>query len=467
MSTVFISYSKEDLAAARTVAGALENAGFSVWWDRHIPPGKTWDEIIGRALDGSSCVLVLWSGTSIESRWVREEAERAASRGCLIPVLIEKVEPPFGFGRIQAADLSGWHGDQRDPEFADLLRAVSELMQAAPKQPTPLPTAPRPGIPKPQPSKIRSRLLWFAVGAVAVGAAGYVVSTYIRVPRPEPRQLETAAVLPNVVGLPLAEARRLLESAGFPRIIEGQAVSATDPAGTVAQQDPVGGTRLPKGSAVRVVLAVRPPSTPPAPRPVPVPASTPPATPVTAVLPNVVGLPFSEAGKRLASRGFTNIRRTGKTSTDVAADTVLEQDPLGGTRLPKGTSVRLVLAARPAAAPGAAGAPPQGFRVVKVSLRADPRDYSGPCPVKISFSGRISVVGGQGTVSYKFLRSDRFSAPVESLTFDSPGSKTVATSWRLGALTPRFQPFSGWQAIQILEPQAMKSDKAAFRINCQ
>src|SRR5262245_60160477 len=45
---------------------------------------------------------------------------------------------------------------------------------------------------------------------------------------------------------------------------------------------------------------------------------------------------------------------------------------------------------------------PSGFRVVEAILRADPFEHNGPCPVTITFSGRISVVGGIGTVSYKF-----------------------------------------------------------------
>ena len=129
MNNVFISYAREDAEAARMVADALEKAKLSVWWDRRIPPGKTWDEAIGRALDAAACVIVLWSRTSVESRYVREEAVRAASRNCLIPVLLEEVVPPFGFGLIQAADLSGWRGDEHDPKFAELLAGVSALME--------------------------------------------------------------------------------------------------------------------------------------------------------------------------------------------------------------------------------------------------------------------------------------------------------------------------------------------------
>jgi hypothetical protein len=102
---------------------------------------------------------------------------------------------------------------------------------------------------------------------------------------------------------------------------------------------------------------------------------------------------------------------------------------------------------------------PAGFRVVDVLLRADPFDYNGDCPTTITFSGRISVAGGSGTVSYRFIRSDGAMGPVQSLSFDGPGSKDVTTTWQRGA-------GSGWEAIQIYDPTAMQSAQATFTIRC-
>lgn len=100
-------------------------------------------------------------------------------------------------------------------------------------------------------------------------------------------------------------------------------------------------------------------------------------------------------------------------------------------------------------------------------LRADPSDYEGPCPVEIAFSGRVSVVGGGGTVSYKFLRNDGASAPVETIEFDGPGSRSISTTWRLGAATARFNPYNGWQSIQIFDPAEYQSNRAEFTIRCR
>ena len=51
MSDIFISYKREDRPRARAVARSFEKHGFSVWWDRKIPPGRTFDQVIQEALD--------------------------------------------------------------------------------------------------------------------------------------------------------------------------------------------------------------------------------------------------------------------------------------------------------------------------------------------------------------------------------------------------------------------------------
>lgn len=108
--------------------------------------------------------------------------------------------------------------------------------------------------------------------------------------------------------------------------------------------------------------------------------------------------------------------------------------------------------------------PAQGSRIVEMLLRADPFNYTGPCPVTITFSGRISVAGGGGPVSYKFLRSDGASAPIQTLDFASAGSRGVATAWRLGGSG---QSYSGWQAIKTFDPEEKESNRATFQIRCQ
>ena len=103
-----------------------------------------------------------------------------------------------------------------------------------------------------------------------------------------------------------------------------------------------------------------------------------------------------------------------------------------------------------------------GFRVAEVILTAEPAVYVGPCPVTIKFTGKISTAGGKGKVIYKFLRSDGASGPTETLVFDSPGSKDVGTTWKLG--TPLY---AGWQSIHVIEPLETDSGQAHFTMQCR
>ena len=94
MSDIFINYANEDRERAEVLAAALTDQGWSVFWDRTIPPGLTWREFIGKELEEASCVLVAWSEVSVKSEWVLEEALSGKKRKILIPVLFETVPPP-------------------------------------------------------------------------------------------------------------------------------------------------------------------------------------------------------------------------------------------------------------------------------------------------------------------------------------------------------------------------------------
>jgi formylglycine-generating enzyme required for sulfatase activity len=129
MADIFISYASEDREAARPLADALAGQGWSVFWDRTIPPGRTWRQVVGAALTEARCVVVMWSEASIHSTWVQEEADDGRERGVLIPILIEPVRPPIGFRSLQAADLSGWEGNAADVGFKVLIGALSDLLE--------------------------------------------------------------------------------------------------------------------------------------------------------------------------------------------------------------------------------------------------------------------------------------------------------------------------------------------------
>jgi formylglycine-generating enzyme required for sulfatase activity len=128
MSDIFISYASADRSRVKPLVEVLRQRGWSVWWDRTIPPGKTWDQVIEEALTGARCVIVLWTRDSVKSDWVRTEAEEGKRRGILVPILLDAVTMPLEFRRIQAANLAGWAGESPNPELDEMLHAVAEVL---------------------------------------------------------------------------------------------------------------------------------------------------------------------------------------------------------------------------------------------------------------------------------------------------------------------------------------------------
>jgi hypothetical protein len=77
-------------------------------------------------------VLVVWTEHSVNSEWVQEEAEIGKRRKILFPVLLDNVEPPFGFGSIQAANLVAWNGSDSAPTFARIISDFTATLGPAP-----------------------------------------------------------------------------------------------------------------------------------------------------------------------------------------------------------------------------------------------------------------------------------------------------------------------------------------------
>lgn len=160
MTDVFISYAREDGAQAERIAKGLEAQGLSVFWDNEIPPGQTWADYIEGKLNQCNVAVVLWSEHSTKSQWVREEARMGRSK--LIPAKLDASEPPFGFGDVQAADLSSWGGDYNHHQWARFVGAITAKVRpvgaqsAAPQAPLQQQPQPQAGgwqVPPPQPQQ--------------------------------------------------------------------------------------------------------------------------------------------------------------------------------------------------------------------------------------------------------------------------------------------------------------------------
>jgi hypothetical protein len=128
MSDVFISYSHKDTDIVRDLVRFVEAEGFSVWWDHTIPPGKTWDDVIARGIREAKACIIVWSPDSVVSDWVKEEATLAKEGGKYLPIQVGTDQPPMGFRRIQAANLSQWKGNAQDPQWRLLITEIANLV---------------------------------------------------------------------------------------------------------------------------------------------------------------------------------------------------------------------------------------------------------------------------------------------------------------------------------------------------
>jgi hypothetical protein len=129
---IFLSYASGDREKAKFVASALEQFGWSVWWDTRINAGEVFDEVIEQALDQAQCCVVLWSQNSVQSRWVRSEATHALERGVLVPASLDRTRIPLEFMLVQTADLAEWTGRLPSPIFDKLVGGIRNVIGRSP-----------------------------------------------------------------------------------------------------------------------------------------------------------------------------------------------------------------------------------------------------------------------------------------------------------------------------------------------
>ena len=132
MADVFVSYARADKARVAPLVAAIEAKGWSVWWDPEISPGQEFDDQIDVEIDAAKAVMVVWSPTSVASRWVRGEAREAADRGILVPVRFDNARLPMDVRAIHTTDLDGWGEDPASVPAQQLLDALGAMIARAP-----------------------------------------------------------------------------------------------------------------------------------------------------------------------------------------------------------------------------------------------------------------------------------------------------------------------------------------------
>jgi len=309
---VFTSFARADRARVEPILASLASSGFDVWSDRELPYGSDFSREIAHQLEMADAVLVFWSQESVASTAVRDEAYVARQRGRLIPVMLDNVAPPLGFGDLQSHDLTSMTRRGLD----ELVGRVDQLVRTGQG-------APATGAP---PTR---RQFWKEAVAVATlgGAVLYWFTSRSADPKPPPAPapapLATVTV-PNFVGSDSADAARTVGLLG----LKVEMSTAPDKPGSeyiegvVTAQTPLAGTASPAGTVVRLIVASE-----------------------TAYAPTLVGTNLNSALKLLADANL----RLGRTSTVPVSDrppgTIVGQRPAPGAKLPAGSAVDVDVAA--------------------------------------------------------------------------------------------------------------------------
>src|SRR5262245_6056763 len=142
MAKIFISYSRADLEAIKTLVEDLEDAGHASWFDQALTGGQRWwDNILANIRDCEVFISGL-TPDSLESQACKRELDYAARLGKpILPVqLSEDLQPnllPPGLSELQCINYC-----RQDKRAALALgRAIGALPKPSPL-PDPLPAPP-------------------------------------------------------------------------------------------------------------------------------------------------------------------------------------------------------------------------------------------------------------------------------------------------------------------------------------
>jgi hypothetical protein len=134
MSDIFISYSSKDRPWVEGFAKTLESHGWSVWWDRNIPTGGSFNAVIRQELRIAKCAIIVWSEQSVESEWVQAEAAEAKKQDKYLPIQINESDIPLGFTQRTFQSLVDWEAGIEHAGFSQLLKDIERLVKNPPKR---------------------------------------------------------------------------------------------------------------------------------------------------------------------------------------------------------------------------------------------------------------------------------------------------------------------------------------------
>lgn len=212
----------------------------------------------------------------------------------------------------------------------------------------------------------KGRVILLAAGGVALLAA-VMVTLFVVLPG-------RAVRVPDLVGVPRAEAAARLTSLGLVLSERDTRFSATAAKGSVATQEPTAGTLVAPGSTIVVDLS---------------------AGSESFVMPDVVGQDLDAARAALRAKGLSVT--FGTASSEVPSGTVIASAPAAGTSISTGDIVRLTVAV-PEGAVGAADLTGVAFVLDPAPpSRSDDLDVSMDVATRVS--GLLTAAGAQVTLT--------------------------------------------------------------------
>ena len=338
---VFLSYAYADRDKVMTIAAALADRNLRVHADRTLEPGSDYSATVSHKLDASEAVVVFWSHASVESTWVKAEAEEGLRRGILVPVLLDDVSPPLAFRSVQSADLRRPTPEAME-RFIDAVDRVAAgtpgtVMYPSPYQP-PLADTWTGGInpaPAPAASTRRFELPLAIVGVVVLlFAAGWIgISLLSTKGKPPETGAQTTpppvpgVTVPNFVGTDSADVARTADLIGLSVQMSDGRTQAPFLEGIVTSQSPAAGSTVPRSTHIELRVATR-----------------------TVPAPTLVGTQLNSALAALERSGL----QLGRTETQFVADakpgTIVRQRPEAGAAAAAGSPVDVVVAATAAPA---------------------------------------------------------------------------------------------------------------------
>lgn len=268
----------------------------------------------------------------------------------------------------------------------------------------------------------------------------------------------------NLVSVPTIDssmsastAKETIESAGL-HFQQETDDNSSEPRGTFTRQDPTGGTRVAKGSTVRVWFS---------------------SGPKARTIPNVKGMTQQAATSALTSAGFKVSSVATENSATVEKDHVTRTDPASGTQQPQGTSVILYISTGQTTVPTGLVGKSQSEAVRQLNnngfntnimqensdsvaagnvTRVDPAEgstvsqgatitvyiSSGPKMITTPSQSSLSTYAGEGSKLASYLKSLGFtnvtisgngSDPVDTVTFGGKKLENISDS-QIASNTP-------------------------------